>query len=100
MAEEKTKVEQVIEDINNLSEAEKRELTIAIRTTPEGNKAYVAFLYGVGRVNTPTPPTPVPPHPSPNLPTEKVVEEEQETEQEAEETESAANNSNANEEWL
>lgn len=94
MAKEKTKVEQVIEDINNLSEAEKRELTITIRTTPEGNKAYVAFLYGVGRVNTP--PTPVPPTPSPNLPTEKVAEEEQETE----ETEPAANNSNANDEWL
>lgn len=92
MAEEKTKVEQVIEDINNLSEAEKRALTIAIRTTTEGNKAYVAFLYGVGRVKTTTPPTPVPPPPSPNLPTEKVEEQE--------ETESAANNSNATDEWL
>ncbi len=88
MAEEKTKVEQVIEDINNLSEAEKRELTIAVRTTPEGNKAYVAFLYGKGRVATapPEPPTPVPPTPSPNLPTERTEESEE--------------TSSSNDEWL
>lgn len=96
--EEKTKVEQIIEDINNLSEAEKRELTVAVRTTPEGNKAYVAFLYGKGRIATapPEPPTPVPPTPSPSLPTSK---EEQPTE-ETLTTEENNNSSNTNDEWL
>lgn len=50
MAEERTKVDAVIKAINDLTDAEKRDLTIAIRTTEEGNKAYVSFLYGATRI--------------------------------------------------
>tara|TARA_R110000782_G_scaffold237188_1_gene323301 strand:+ start:17193 stop:17465 length:273 start_codon:yes stop_codon:yes gene_type:complete len=48
MAEEVNKVDDIIKKINGLSHAEKRELTIKVRTTPEGIKAYTSFLYGYG----------------------------------------------------
>lgn len=46
MAEEVNKVDDIIKKINGLSNPEKRELTIKVRTTPEGIKAYTSFLYG------------------------------------------------------
>jgi hypothetical protein len=48
MSEEINKVDGIIKSINELSDAEKRELTIKVRTTNEGIKAYTSFLYGHG----------------------------------------------------
>ena len=42
------KVDAIISSINKLTDAEKRELTIKVRTTPDGIKAYTSFLYGIG----------------------------------------------------
>jgi hypothetical protein len=42
------KVDAIISSINKLTDEEKRELTIKVRTTPEGIKAYTSFLYGIG----------------------------------------------------
>ena len=47
MSEQVNKVDAIIKTINDLSNDEKRELTIKVRTTPEGIKAYTSFLYGV-----------------------------------------------------
>jgi hypothetical protein len=47
MSEKENIVDKLIAAINNLSDTEKRELTIKVRTTTEGIKAYTSFLYGV-----------------------------------------------------
>ena len=43
-----SRVDAIINGINQLKTEEKRELTIKVRTTPEGIKAYTSFLYGIG----------------------------------------------------
>jgi hypothetical protein len=91
MAEERTKVDAIIKGINDLTDAEKRDLTIAIRTTEEGNKAYVSFLYGVTRAAT---------NPVAEVPTEEPCKiTEHSTGNEAE-NEANNNSENPNNEWL
>jgi len=85
MEKESTNVDAIIKGINDLSDAEKRELTIAIRTTTEGNKAYVSFLYGIGG----TPP-----------PKEEEPTEPCETHEHSEEGGENNNSENDNGEWL
>ena len=40
-------VDAVIEAINDLKPDERQELTVRVRTTPEGIKAYTAFNFGL-----------------------------------------------------
>ena len=83
MAKEPTKIDLIIDSINKLSDAEKRELTIAVRTTTEGNKAYVSFLYGVTSVAS---------SPVVEVPTEEPCE--------TTENSTDNNSENNNNEWL
>lgn len=86
------KVDAIIKSINDLNNEEKRELTIKVRTTPEGNKAYVSFLYGVTSsasevvVEEPEEPT--------------SCEEESSKETRTESNEGTESGTNGSEEWL
>ena len=81
------KVDAIITSINKLSVKEKRELTIKVRTTPEGIKAYTSFLYGIGGVSEP--------------PKEDPKCEEAESENPKGENDSSSESStNTSEEWL
>jgi len=55
MLETENKIDEIIAAINRLSDEEKRELTIKVRTTTEGIKAYTSFLYGVTSFATQNP---------------------------------------------
>jgi len=56
MSEKENKVDEIIRVINNLTDEEKRELTIKVRTTSQGIKAYTSFLYGVTTSSSEIPP--------------------------------------------
>lgn len=87
MAEEIDKVDGIIESINQLSDAEKRDLTIRVRTTPEGIKAYTSFLYGFGGLpSVPVDNGNTPPIPDEGNPTSKESQDN--------------NNDTSEEEWL
>jgi len=82
------KVDAVISSINKLSVKEKRELTIKVRTTPNGIKAYTSFLYGIDGEEV------QPPKEDPNCETPK---QENPT---GNNNSSSASSTNNSEEWL
>ena len=81
------KVDTVISSINKLSVKEKRELTIKVRTTPEGIKAYTSFLYGIGGVSEP-------PREDPKC------EDDEHENPKGENDSSSGSNTNTSEDWL
>lgn len=87
MSDPINKVDTIINSINKLSVKEKRELTIKVRTTTEGIKAYTSFLYGIGGVSEP-------PKEDPNC-------EDDEHENPKEKNDSSSESStNTSEDWL
>lgn len=84
-----SRVDAIINGINKLNNEEKRELTIKVRTTTEGVKAYTSFLYGLGNA-VDVPPVDVPDcHDTTNIPDSTGSDADSEN-----------NNTNASEDWL
>jgi hypothetical protein len=95
MSERENKVDQLISAINHLSDKEKRELTIKIRTTAEGIKAYTSFLYGVTSASSGTPPKEDPNCDNPKYPEQEGTETTPNSE-----NNSSSNKTKDSEEWL
>lgn len=93
MSESVNKVDKIISDINSLTNKEKRELTIKVRTTPDGINAYTSFLYGIGGKATTTPSEEDPNCDDPTHNDETPTDTN-------ENSENSSEDSNTTEEWL